>query len=145
MPRSSCTTRTTLSSGASSMANEKFDPTVKNVNEQKSDIQTLNTKLMRSTTNTASSQKAGKSSSSRSTPVSSNGIQGASEGSEAGSPGSSRHLTHDQALPGHDGNQQSDEEDDDEYIGGTITMLDNDDLGDGELTMIEPLSIDDEC
>ncbi|KAJ8121515.1 hypothetical protein O1611_g10085 [Lasiodiplodia mahajangana] len=50
------------------------------------------------------------------------------------------------SLPAQVGHQvqQQEADEDDEYGDAPITMMDNDDLDDGELTMVEPLSIDDE-
>ncbi|KAI1122989.1 hypothetical protein F5Y10DRAFT_62774 [Nemania abortiva] len=131
------------------MANEKFDPSVKNVAEQKSDARTLDMRFNiggSASTNTTSSGRPMKSACSWSTsdlPQTSRGTGGM--GAE-GQYGSTSHETSSApSLPSRGGSQfQPEDGDDDEYADAPITMMDEDDLSDGELTMVEPLSIDDE-
>ncbi|RYC56408.1 hypothetical protein CHU98_g9791 [Xylaria longipes] len=52
-------------------------------------------------------------------------------------------TTHSQPNPSSEV-YRFDDEDEDEYGEGPITMMDDDDLSDGELTMVEPLSIVDD-
>ncbi|KAI1296122.1 DUF726-domain-containing protein [Xylaria venustula] len=133
---------------AREMDNEKFDPIAKSVQEQKSDARTLDMKLMGSGTigdsysskveTTVSAPDLLERASSLSSPVNSTATEGRSA--------SLSHLT---PLPERSSTSREigshDDEDGDEYGEGRIVMMDNDDeLSDGELTMVEPLSIDDE-
>ncbi|KAI3327090.1 DUF726-domain-containing protein [Xylariaceae sp. AK1471] len=130
---------------ARELANIKFDPSVKNVLEQKSDAKTLDMKLMGS--GTTYSEGAGKPVSSRSAP---DLLEGSSLGTRvdfAVTEQRSATIPHQVPLDQHvlDQDRQGlNDEHDDEYNEGAIETMDDDDLGDGELTMVEPLSIDDE-
>lgn len=137
------------------IANEKFDPSVKNVIEQKSDSQTRDMKLMGGGMNTAN--KSGKAdhqptSSARSISEISEG-----SGSRTRSTGTGKSSSASTPQVGVDASsatgrgmsrpmnqeEEAEDDDDDEYGHGPITMMNDDDMDDGELTMIEPLSIDD--
>ncbi|TGJ80256.1 hypothetical protein E0Z10_g8511 [Xylaria hypoxylon] len=129
---------------ARELANEKFDPMVKNVLEQKSDAQTLDMKLMISSP-TLNSATSGTMASSRSAPdLLERSDLGGRATTEKRSATISHLETRDRPIPSQDAHRRDGEdEDDDEYGHGPITMLDNDELSDAELTMVEPLSIDD--
>ncbi|KAI0111276.1 hypothetical protein GGR51DRAFT_509562 [Nemania sp. FL0031] len=128
-------------------ANEKFDPSVKNVAEQKSDSRTLDMRFnlgASSGTNTVGAERVGKPASSWSTPD----LPEMGRARQAEQPyGIPSHQTSSApSLPSrgkHQGRRDG-EDNDDEYGDAPITMMDNDDLSDGDLTMVEPLSIDDE-
>ncbi|KAI0801627.1 DUF726-domain-containing protein [Xylaria sp. FL0064] len=133
---------------ARELANEKFDPTVKSVQEQKSDAQTLDMKLMGAGT-AANPIKSGSTTSSSAPdlleqPSSPRGGLDSTISEER-----SASLSHLPTTPHHSFTSHhahsSDNADDDEYAEGPITMMDDEDeLSDGELTMVEPLSIEDE-
>ncbi|KAI0401699.1 DUF726-domain-containing protein [Xylaria palmicola] len=136
---------------ARELANEKFDPAVKNVEEQKSDARTRDMKLMGGGGGNTSALKP---KTGGTTPESS---RSASDFTTRGQADSRRDgeqpvmAVHDaphgrvaQQLNGDDLNYANNDSDEAEYGEGSITMLDDSDLSDGELTMVEPLSIEDE-
>ncbi|KAF2965040.1 hypothetical protein GQX73_g8545 [Xylaria multiplex] len=130
---------------AHELANEKFDPMVKDVLEQKSDSGTLDMKLMSRST-TLSPLKSSPGVSSQSAPdLPRRPDLGARVMTSERSASISHLETHDGPIRSHDiRRHDSEDEEDDEYGDAPITMLDDDELSDGELTIVEPLSIDDE-
>jgi hypothetical protein len=140
------TPRQLLPSGHSrrDLENIKFDPSVKNVLEQKSDVRTLDVKLMGG--GSTYSKSSGKLGPSRSAPTL---LEGVSHGTPEHvavtaqrSASISQQATLEQPAPEREG-YRSNDEGDDEYHGCAVEMVDEDELSDGELTMVEPLSIDD--
>ncbi|KAI0190530.1 hypothetical protein EV127DRAFT_430494 [Xylaria flabelliformis] len=117
--------------------------TAENDVEQKGDVPMLKTRPLESVTITGSSEKTGKSSSSLSTTDLSEPPRGDSMGIEQRSASAPVQTIHDQPIPSLE-EHRFDGENGDEYGEGPITMIDDDDLNDGELTMVEPLSIDDD-
>ncbi|KAI1271676.1 DUF726-domain-containing protein [Xylaria sp. FL0933] len=134
---------------ARELANEKFDPTVKSVQEQKSDAQTLDMKLM-GTGTAANPMKSGTATSSLSAPDLLEQPSSVSGGLDSTiSEERSASLSQLPNTPSRSFTSQHahnhDDVDDDEHAEGPITMReDEDELSEGELTMVEPLSIDDE-
>ncbi|KAK5627009.1 hypothetical protein RRF57_002724 [Xylaria bambusicola] len=120
------------------LANEKFDPSVKSVLEQKSDARTLDLKLMSRTSSDPNPTT------SRSAPDLLEGRSSLGNSTTTGT----RSVDFPQPAPLDRINTREDmrdyNESDEEYGDGPITMLDDDELNEGELTMVEPLSIDDE-
>ncbi|KAI0430265.1 DUF726-domain-containing protein [Xylaria sp. FL1042] len=131
------------------MANEKFDPTVKSVQEQKSDARTLDMRLMENST-APNSIKSGTATSSYSAPDLLERPSPPRGGINSTIPEErSASLSHLPISPNRSFTSQDthsyDNDDDDDYAGGPITMMDDEgELSGGELTMVEPLSIDDE-
>ncbi|KAI0522087.1 DUF726-domain-containing protein [Xylaria bambusicola] len=123
------------------LANEKFDPIVKSILEQKSDARTLDLKLM---SRTSSDPNPTTSTSSR---PALNFLAGPSSRGDSTTMGT-RSVSFPQPGPPDRFNTSQDmrssNDSDEEYGEGPITMLDDDELSEGELTMVEPLSIDDE-
>ncbi|KAI0162350.1 hypothetical protein GGR57DRAFT_453912 [Xylariaceae sp. FL1272] len=113
------------------MENEKFDPFVKNVNEQKTDARTLDLRLK------GSGSSASKSAPDRIDGVSHDANIDLGDTQPRSSSIPQRHASVDQGGVASDSGEDSDE-----YEKHGITMADNED--DGELTIVEPLSIDDE-
>ncbi|GAW19519.1 hypothetical protein ANO14919_090060 [Xylariales sp. No.14919] len=130
---------------ARELANEKFDPMVKNVLEQKSDAGTRDMKLM-SGSRTLDSIKSGTAASSQSAPdLPPRPGLGERVMSQERAASASHLETYGGSVPSQGPRDVS--EDDEEYGDAPITLLnddDDDELSDGELTMVEPLSIDDE-
>ncbi|KAI8631735.1 DUF726-domain-containing protein [Xylariaceae sp. FL1651] len=126
------------------LENEKFDPSIKNVEEQKSDAKMLDMKLMRTTTNNSDEDVAP--TSSQSMPnihvKSLSSSQIVATGADEQSTGTSQQTAVDRPASNRD-ESRAGGEDDMEYGEGEVTMMSYDDLGDGELTMVEPLSMDD--
>ncbi|GAP87990.2 putative transmembrane and coiled-coil domain-containing protein [Rosellinia necatrix] len=117
--------------------NDKFDPTVKNVLELKSDAQTRDAKLMGRAAAVSGLHKTGLAAAS--SPSTSDSLVGGGRERSAS-------ISHSAAAGGQSGGHGVGDRDDDsdEYGEGQITMVDDDELSDGELTMVEPLSIDDD-
>lgn len=133
---------------AREMANEKFNSSVKNVMEQKSDARTLDMRFtIGSRTNTTSSENAGKSAPAWSTSNLSERSQGRGTNmeTEARYDSVSHQATSAPSLLIRGEHPVQHEDGDEvEYADAPIMMMDDDDLSDGELTMVDPLSIDDE-
>ncbi|KAI1345571.1 DUF726-domain-containing protein [Xylaria sp. FL0043] len=133
---------------ARAMANEKFDPTVKSVQEQKSDAQTLDMKLMG--TGTAGNPiKSGTATSSSAPDLLEQPSSLRSGLDSTISEERSASLSQLPTTPNRFFTSQHahsyDNVDDDDYVEGPITMReDESELSEGELMMVEPLSIDDE-
>ncbi|KAI1263476.1 hypothetical protein F5Y18DRAFT_394539 [Xylariaceae sp. FL1019] len=113
------------------MENEKFDPFVKNVNEQKTDARTLDLRLK------GSGSSASKSAPDRLDRVSQEPNTNLRDTQSRSSSIPQRPASIDQGAIAGDS-----DEDSGEYGRGSIRMMDNEDGG--ELTMVEPLSINDE-
>ncbi|KAI0441123.1 DUF726-domain-containing protein [Xylaria telfairii] len=126
---------------------EKSSSIAENVAEQKADILTPNTKFMSSDAVIANPEKAAKSSPSPSTPDLPENRRRNSMGIGDRFTSTFYPTTHNQPITGSERRQldDDDDDDDDEYGQGRIIMMDNDDLSDDELTMVEPLSIDDDA
>ncbi|KAI0451219.1 DUF726-domain-containing protein [Xylaria acuta] len=124
--------------------NEKSSSAVESIVEQKGDVQMLNMKLTGSDTTTGNPEKAEKSSSSLSASGLSEKRREGSIGNEERYASTSHPTTHSQPISTSEGHQ-FDDEDEYEYREGPINMMDDDDLSDGELTMVEPMSIDDDA
>ncbi|KAI1747188.1 DUF726-domain-containing protein [Xylaria castorea] len=120
---------------------ERSGSVVENVVEQKGDVSMLNTKLISSITITDNPEKTGKSISSLSASDLSRNRRGDSTGIEQRSASAPSQTTQSQPILSLEGHR-FDDSNEDEYGEGPITMIDNDDLSNGELTMVEPLSID---
>ncbi|KAH8156873.1 hypothetical protein CIB48_g11381 [Xylaria polymorpha] len=129
-----------------SMRNEEMSGSVaENVAEQKADIPTSNAKLVGGHGAIANPEKGGKSSSLSSTSDLSENCRGNSMGIGERFTSTSYRTTHSQTITSSGGRRLDDDDDDEEYGEGRIIMMDNDDLSDGELTVVEPLSIDDDA
>ncbi|KAI0903440.1 hypothetical protein F4823DRAFT_635834 [Ustulina deusta] len=129
------------------MANEKFDPVVKSVLEQKSDARTLDLKIMGRGTKSCPNQPGPPMSWSspdlRERPSSLGGRVDSTR-IEDRSASLAHRAAPDRASTGQDIRGCNDG-DGEEYGERPIVMRDDDEeISDGELTMVEPLSIDDE-
>ncbi|KAI1342774.1 DUF726-domain-containing protein [Xylariaceae sp. FL0016] len=124
------------------MENEKFDPTVKNVTEQKADSIVRDARLLGG----MKAQSSGATSSTIPVPVTSSmpnlheqrgrdaaGLRVENRSASAG------RIAHEASSSSNLDDDDGDEED----YGGGITMMDNDELSDGDLTIVEPLRIED--
>ncbi|KAI1359243.1 DUF726-domain-containing protein [Xylaria arbuscula] len=125
----------------SAIANEKFDPSVKSVLEQKSDALTRELKVMSRTSSDPNPTKSGSTGSSSSAW----GLPGDASSRVDSTVIGERSASFPHAAPTGQSTARhsvhSYPESDDEYGDAPITMIDDDE---GELTMVEPLSIDDE-
>ncbi|KAJ3556057.1 hypothetical protein NPX13_g10220 [Xylaria arbuscula] len=126
----------------SAIANEKFDPSVKSVLEQKSDALTRELKVMSRTSSDPHPTKSGSTVSSSSSAW---GLPGDASSRVDSTVIGERSASFPHAAPTGQSTARhsvhSYPESDDEYGDAPITMIDDDE---GELTMVEPLSIDDE-
>lgn len=128
----------------SAIANEKFDPSVKSVQEQKSDARTRDLKVMSRTSSEPNPTKSSTTVASLSAPELLDGPSSRVDSTVVG--GRLASFPH-AAPPSRSVASQdmhSHHECTDDYGEAPITMIDDDELSEGELMMVEPLSIDDE-